>query len=196
MTHYVVTMDGSLLQVVLAVFTAMLLQTWYLQREIRRSREESMRHTDRSLDQLRDDLAEHKTDTKDSFDQLRTGFEKSHDQLRDDLAEHKTDTKDSFDQLRTGFEKSHDQLRADFAEHKTDTKDSFDQLRTGFEKSHDQLRADFAEHKDITERNHRETQRQLTNLGEGLGDARERLARIEGYLRIGLPEPPQAAAGG
>ena len=167
MTHYVVTMDGSLLQVVLAVFTAMLLQTWYLQREIRRSREESMRHTDRSLDQLRDDLAEHKTDTKDSFDQLRTGFEKSHDQLRDDLAEHKTDTKDSFDQLRTGFEKSHDQLRAD-----------------------------LAEHKDITERNHRETQRQLTNLGEGLGDARERLARIEGYLRIGLPEPPQAAASG
>ena len=131
-------MDGSLLQVVLAVFTAMLLQTWYLQREIRRSREESIRHADRS----------------------------------------------------------HDQLRADFAEHKTDTKGSFDQLRTDFEKSHDQLRADFAEHKDITERNHRETQRQLTNLGAGLGDARERLARIEGYLRIGLPEPPEATASG
>ena len=131
-------MDGSLLQLALAVFTAMLLQTWYLQREIRRSREESIQHANRS----------------------------------------------------------HDQLRADFAEHKTDTKDSFDQLRTDFEKSHDQLRADFAEHKDITERNHRETQRQLTNLAAGLGDARERLARIEGYLRIGLPEPPEAAASG
>ena len=131
-------MDGSLLQLALAVFTAMLLQTWYLQREIRRSREESIQHANRS----------------------------------------------------------HDQLRADFAEHKTDTKDSFDQLRTDFEKSHDQLRADFAEHKDITERNHRETRRQLTNLAAGLGDARERLARIEGYLRIGLPEPPEAAASG
>ena len=130
------------MEFVLAVFSAMLLQTWYLHREIRRSREESMRHTDRS------------------HDQLRTDFEKSHDQLR------------------TDFEKSHDQLRTDF------------------EKSHDQLRTDFTEHKVITERNHRETQRQLAKLGEGLGDTRERLARIEGYLRIGLPEPPEAATGG
>ncbi|MCY4423189.1 MAG: hypothetical protein OXC06_08975 [Acidimicrobiaceae bacterium] len=102
-------MDGSLLQFVLAVFTAMLLQTWYLHREIHKSRQESMRHTDRS---------------------------------------------------------------------------------------HDQLRTDFTEHKEITERNHRETQRLLANLADGLGDARERLARIEGYLRIGLPEPPDAAADG
>ena len=160
-------MDGSLLQFVLAVFTAMLLQTWYLHREIRRSREESMGHTDRSFDQLRADFAEHKTDVNSSHDQLRTYFEKSHDQLR-----------------------------ADFAEHKTDVNSSHDQLRTYFEKSHDQLRADFAEHRDITERNHRETQRHLAKLGEGLSDARERLARIEGYLRIGLPEPPEAAASG
>ena len=113
-------MEGSLLEFVLAVFTAMLLQTWYLHREIRRSREESMRHTDRS----------------------------------------------------------------------------HDQLRTDFEKSHDQLRTDFGEHKVITERNHRATHRQFAKLGEGLGDARERLARIEGYLRIGLPEPPEATTGG
>ena len=126
----------------LAVFTAMLLQTWYLHREIRRSREESIRHTDRS------------------HDQLRTDFEKGHDQLR------------------TDFEKGHDQLRTDF------------------EKGHDQLRTDFGEHKVITERNHRATQRQFAKLGEGLGDARERLARIEGYLRIGLPEPPEATTGG
>ena len=135
-------MEGSLVEFVLAVFSAMLLQTWYLHREIRRSREESIRHTDRS------------------HDQLRTDFGKSHDQLR------------------TDFGKSHDQLRTDFG------------------KSHDQLRTDFTEHKVITERNHRETQRQLAKLGEGLGDTRERLARIEGYLRIGLPEPPEAATGG
>ena len=130
------------MEFVLAVFSAMLLQTWYLHREIRRSREESIRHTDRS------------------HDQLRTDFGKSHDQLR------------------TDFGKSHDHLRTDFG------------------KSHDQLRTDFTEHKVITERNHRETQRRLAKLGEGLGDARERLARIEGYLRIGLPEPPEAATGG
>ena len=130
------------MEFVLAVFSAMLLQTWYLHREIRRSREESMRHTDRS------------------HDQLLTYFGKSHDQLR------------------TDFGKGHDQLRTDF------------------EKSHDQLRTDFTEHKVITERNHRETQRQLAKLGEGLGDTRERLARIEGYLRIGLPEPPEATTGG
>ena len=111
-------MEGSLLEFVLAVFTAMLLQTWYLHREIHKSRQESIRHTDRS----------------------------------------------------------------------------HDQLRTDFEKGHDQLRSDFGEHKTITERNHRETQRQLTRLGDDLGDARERLARIEGYLRIGLPDPPEAAA--
>ena len=145
-----------MLQFVLAVFTAMLLQTWYLHREIRRSREESMGHTDRSFDQLRADFAEHKTDVNNS--------------------------------LR--------QLRADFFQHKTDVNNSLGQLRTDFEKSHDQLRADFAEHKHITERNHRETQRQLAKLTDGLSDARERLARIEGYLRIGLPEPPEAAASG
>ena len=48
----------------------------------------------------------------------------------------------------------------------------------------------------ITERNHRETQRLLAKLGKGLSDARERLARIEGYLRIGLPRDPPAAAAG
>ena len=121
-------MEGSLLEFVLAVFTAMLLQTWYLHREIHKSRQESIRHTDRS-----------------------------------------------HDQLRTDFEKSHDQLRSDFG------------------KGQDQLRTDFGEHKAITERNHRETQRQLTRLGDGLGDARERLARIEGYLRIGLPDPSEDA---
>ena len=130
------------MEFVLAVFSAMILQTWYLHREIRRSREESMRHTDRS------------------HDQLLIYFGKSHDQLR------------------TDFGKGHDQLCTDFG------------------KGHDQLRTDFTEHKVITERNHRETQRQLAKLGEGLGDTRERLARIEGYLRIGLPEPPEAATGG
>ena len=124
-------MDTSLVQIVVAVFSAMLLQAWYLHRETRRSHEETVRL-----------------------------IEKSHDQLR------------------TDYEKSHDQLRTDY------------------EKSHDQLRTDFAEHKTVTAGNHRETQRRLVKLGEGLGDARERMARIEGYLRIGLPEPTQAPAEG
>ena len=116
--------------------------------------------------------------TSADFLQHKTDVNNSHDQLRADFLQHKTDVNNSHDQLRADFEKSHDQLRADF------------------EKSHDQLRADFAEHKDITERNHRQTQHQLAKLSDVLGDARERLARIEGYLRIGLPEPPEAAASG
>ena len=48
--------------------------------------------------------------------------------------------------------------------------------------SHEQLLGDFAEHKRATEKNH-------TELTNSLNDARERLARIEGYLRIDLPPP-------
>lgn len=48
--------------------------------------------------------------------------------------------------------------------------------------SHEQLLSDFAEHKRATEKNH-------TELTGSLSDARERLARIEGYLRIDLPPP-------
>ena len=89
------------MEFVLAVFSAMLLQTWYLHREIRRSREESIRHTDRSHDQLRTDFGK-------SHDQLRTDFGKSHDQLRTDFGK-------SHDQLRTDFgNRAHDQLRTDF----------------------------------------------------------------------------------
>ena len=153
-------MDASLVQFVVAVFSAMLLQAWYLHREARRSHEETVRLIEKS------------------HDRLRTDYEKSHDQLR------------------TDYEKSHDRLRTDFTEHKRDTQGSHNQLRADFKTSHNQLRADFTEHKTVTERNHRETQRRLVKLGDGLGDARERLARIEGYLRLGLPEPPEPAAEG
>jgi len=54
--------------------------------------------------------------------------------------------------------------------------------------SHEQLLSDFAEHKRATDKNH-------TELTDSLGDARERLARIEGYLRIDLPPPAESEAG-
>ena len=49
------------------------------------------------------------------------------------------------------------------------------------ERAADRLSAEFEEHKRVTERNHEK-------VAESLGDARERLARIEGHLRI--HEPP------
>ncbi|MYA86359.1 MAG: hypothetical protein F4Y12_12350 [Acidimicrobiaceae bacterium] len=53
---------------------------------------------------------------------------------------------------------------------------------TVLEASHQHLLQDFAEHRRITEKNHNE-------VTGSLADARERLARIEGHLGIGLPPP-------
>ena len=48
------------------------------------------------------------------------------------------------------------------------------------ERATDKLSAEFEEHKRVTERNH-------DKVAESLGDARERLARIEGHLRVHKP---------
>ena len=56
---------------------------------------------------------------------------------------------------------------------------------TVLEASHQHLLQDFAEHRRITEKNHNE-------VTGSLADARERLARIEGHLGLGIP-PPGAA---
>ena len=49
------------------------------------------------------------------------------------------------------------------------------------------LTTDLNEYKRVTERNHDTVIKSLNNMASSLGDARERLARIEGILRIGLP---------
>ena len=46
---------------------------------------------------------------------------------------------------------------------------------------------DLAEYKRVAERNHDAVVESLNNMASSLGDTRERLARIEGILRIGLP---------
>ena len=56
--------------------------------------------------------------------------------------------------------------------------------RDMIERATDKLSAEFEEHKRVTERNHEK-------VAESLGDARERLARIEGHL--GVHEPPAEA---
>ena len=58
---------------------------------------------------------------------------------------------------------------------------------TVLEASHQHLLQDFAEHRRITEKNHKEVAGSLT-------DTRERLARIEGHLGIGLPPPNTTAS--
>ena len=49
------------------------------------------------------------------------------------------------------------------------------------------LGAELAEHKRVTEDNHRATQDELGRINASLGDARERLARIEGHLAAQTP---------
>ena len=73
------------------------------------------------------------------------------------------------------IERLGDRLSGEMAEHKRIV-----------EKNHDELRSEFAEHKRIAEKNH-------DKVVESLGDARERLARIEGHLRIPPPPPSQTA---
>lgn len=53
------------------------------------------------------------------------------------------------------------------------------------EASHQHLLEDFADHRRMTEKN-------FAEVTGSLADARERLARIEGHLGIGIP-PPNAA---
>ncbi len=81
------------------------------------------------------------------------------------------ETGEKLNELNSKYER----LDASFAEHRRTT-----------EKQHEQLRNDFVEHKRTTEKNHAE-------VTGSLSDARERLARIEGHLRIGLPPaaPPE-----
>ena len=56
------------------------------------------------------------------------------------------------------------------------------------ERATDKLSAELAEHRQLSERRHEEVVRSL-------GDARERLARIEGHLGIGIPPPHQNETG-
>ena len=53
---------------------------------------------------------------------------------------------------------------------------------TVLEASHQHLLQDFAEHRRTTDKNHAE-------VTGSLADARERLARIEGHMGIGIPPP-------
>ncbi len=56
------------------------------------------------------------------------------------------------------------------------------------------LSADLSEHRRIAEKNHDEVKQALGKITESLGDARERLARIEGHLGLGR-RPPHDEAG-
>ena len=58
---------------------------------------------------------------------------------------------------------------------------------TVLEASHQHLLQDFTEHRRMTEKN-------FAEVTGSLADARERLARIEGHLGIGLPPPNTAAS--
>ena len=56
------------------------------------------------------------------------------------------------------------------------------------ERATDKLSAELADHRQLSEQRHQEVVRSL-------GEARERLARIEGHLRIGMPPPHENETG-
>jgi hypothetical protein len=56
------------------------------------------------------------------------------------------------------------------------------------ERATDKLSAELADHRQLSEQRHQEVARSL-------GEARERLARIEGHLRIGTPPPHENETG-
>ena len=56
------------------------------------------------------------------------------------------------------------------------------------ERATDKLSAELADHRQLSEQRHQEVVRSL-------GEARERLARIEGHLRIGTPPPHENETG-
>ena len=58
---------------------------------------------------------------------------------------------------------------------------------TVLESSHQHLLQDFTEHRRMTEKN-------FAEVTGSLADTRERLARIEGHLGIGLPPPNTTAS--
>ena len=58
---------------------------------------------------------------------------------------------------------------------------------TVLEASHQHLLQEFVEHRRMTEKN-------FAEVNGSLADARERLARIEGHMGIGIP-PPNATGG-
>ena len=103
-----------------------------------------------------------------AIDKLRNGTNQSFDKLRDD-------TNQSFDKLRDDTNQSFDKLR-------DDTNQSIDLLRNGTSQSIDKLRD--------------ETDRGLAKLGAAIAANGERLARIEGFLGIGMPETAASKAAG
>ena len=60
---------------------------------------------------------------------------------------------------------------------------------TVLEASHQHLLQEFVEHRRMTEKN-------FAEVNGSLADARERLARIEGHMGIGIPAPNATGANG
>ena len=103
-----------------------------------------------------------------TIDKLRNGTSQSIDKLRNG-------TSQSIDKLRDDTTQSIDKLR-------DDTTQSIDKLRDDTTQSIDKLRDD--------------TDRGLAKLGAAIAANGERLARIEGFLGIGMPDAAAPKAAG
>ena len=114
-----------------------------------------------------------------TIEKLRNGTSQSIDKLRNG-------TSQSIDKLRNGTSQSIDKLRDDTTQSidklRDDTTQSIDKLRDDTTQSIDKLRDD--------------TDRGLAKLGAAIASNGERLARIEGFLGIGMPDAAASKAAG
>ena len=106
------------------------------------------------------------TKTRDLIDKNRELSEQAH-----------KETRDLIDKNRELSEQAH-----------KETRDLIDKNRELSEQAHKETRDLIDKNREIIDRNHRE-------LSGSLGDARERLSRMEGYLRALSPPPNNAADG-
>ena len=91
-----------------------------------------------------------------------------------------TKTRDLIDKNRELSEQAHKETRDLIDKNREETRDLIDGNRELSEQAHKETR-------DLIDRNHRE-------LSSSLGDARERLGRVEGYLRA-VPPPRESGDG-
>ena len=88
--------------------------------------------------------------------------------------------KETREWVTTQIEGAFGKLSNELAEHKQDTRENFKQVREDF--------------KDVKE-DLKDVRVELKELNRDLGDARERLARIEGHLEAGKAPPSQDSDG-
>ncbi len=121
-----------------------------------------------------------------SIDKLRRATREDNRELRREFRE---DNRELRRELRREFRRESRKLRADLDK---DNK----QLRADLDKDNKQLRADLDKDNKHLRADHGELRRAFQRLADSVADNGRKLARIEGFLGIGMPAAAAAGAPG